>query len=92
MLSTVLFAALVSLDDPLDQLVAHHVLMGELDDLDALHVPKDADGVDEAALLSRGRSIWVMSPVMMARLPSPRRVRNIFICSMEQFWASSRMM
>ena len=31
--------------------MAHHVLMGELDDLDALHVPKDADGVDETALL-----------------------------------------
>ena len=35
----------------------------------------------------RGRSIWVVSPVTAIRLPSPRRVRNIFICMGEVFCA-----
>ena len=39
-----------------------------------------------------GKSIWVMSPVIAAREPKPRRVRNIFICSRVVFCASSRMM
>ena len=38
-----------------------------------------------------GRSIWVMSPVITAVLPKPSRVRNIFICSMLVFCASSRI-
>ena len=38
-----------------------------------------------------GRSICVMSPVMTAFEPKPRRVRNIFICSEVVFCASSRM-
>lgn len=33
-----------------------------------------------------------MSPVIAAREPKPRRVRNIFICSRVVFCASSRMM
>src|SRR2546429_115542 len=33
-----------------------------------------------------------MSPVTTALEPKPMRVRNIFICSMVVFWASSRMM
>ena len=36
-------------------------------------------------IVSRGRSIWVMSPVMTILEPKPRRVRNIFICSREVF-------
>ena len=39
-----------------------------------------------------GRSICVTSPVTTILEPNPRRVRNIFICSGEVFWASSRMM
>ncbi len=39
-----------------------------------------------------GRSTWVMSPVITTLEPNPRRVRNIFICSGEVFWASSRTM
>ena len=39
----------------------------------------------------RGRSSWVMSPVMTIFEPKPRRVRNIFICSGVVFWASSKM-
>src|SRR5690606_37210139 len=38
-----------------------------------------------------GRSVCVMSPVTMARLPAPRRVRNIFIWLAVAFCASSRM-
>src|SRR5512132_4281605 len=41
---------------------------------------------------SRGRSIWVTSPVTTTLEPKPRRVRNICICSGLVFWASSRMM
>src|SRR3954467_11846137 len=41
---------------------------------------------------SRGRSIWVMSPVTTTLEPKPRRVRNICICSGDVFCASSRMM
>ena len=37
-------------------------------------------------------STWVSSPVTTALEPKPIRVRNIFICSGEVFWASSRMM
>ena len=37
----------------------------------------------------RGRSTWVRSPVMTMRDPSPRRVRNIFICIEVAFCASS---
>ena len=41
---------------------------------------------------SRGRSIWVTSPVTTIFELKPSRVRNIFICSGLVFWASSRMM
>ena len=37
-----------------------------------------------------GRSVWVTSPVMIIFELNPRRVRNIFICSGDVFWASSR--
>ena len=38
-----------------------------------------------------GRSICVMSPVTTAFEPKPSRVRNIFICSVVVFCASSRI-
>ena len=38
-----------------------------------------------------GRSICVMSPVMTAFEFTPSRVRNIFICALVAFWASSRI-
>src|SRR5439155_17401674 len=40
---------------------------------------------------SRGRSIWVISPVTTILEPKPSRVRNIFICSGLVFCASSRI-
>ena len=39
-----------------------------------------------------GRSTWVRSPLTTAFEPKPMRVRNIFICSLVVFCASSRMM
>jgi len=39
-----------------------------------------------------GRSTWVTSPVMTILELKPSRVRNIFICSVVLFCASSRMM
>src|SRR5207342_1643251 len=41
---------------------------------------------------SRGRSIWVTSPVTTTFEPKPSLVRNICICSGLVFCASSRMM
>ncbi len=38
-----------------------------------------------------GRSVWVTSPVMIILELKPSLVRNIFICSGEVFWASSRI-
>ena len=38
-----------------------------------------------------GRSIWLGSPVTTIFEPSPMRVRNIFICMLVVFCASSRM-
>src|SRR5947209_4554962 len=40
---------------------------------------------------SRGRSIWVTSPVTTIFEPKPSRVRNICICSGDVFCASSRI-
>ncbi|MOA50670.1 hypothetical protein D3C78_1737200 [compost metagenome] len=42
--------------------------------------------------MPRGRSIWVTSPVITILDPKPSRVKNIFICSGVEFWASSIMM
>ena len=39
-----------------------------------------------------GRSTCVTSPVTTILELKPSRVRNIFICSVVLFWASSRMM
>ena len=36
-----------------------------------------------------GRSVWLGSPLTIMREPSPRRVRNIFICMEVVFCASS---
>ena len=38
-----------------------------------------------------GRSTWLGSPVTIIRLFSPSRVRNIFICIVVVFCASSRI-
>ena len=48
--------------------------------------------LDQPGLLCPGgRSTWVGSPVITMRVPSPMRVRNIFICAGVVFCASSRM-
>ena len=41
--------------------------------------------------MPNGRSIWLGSPVTTIFESSPRRVRNIFICMLVVFCASSRM-
>src|ERR1700677_3199542 len=38
------------------------------------------------------RSVWLGSPLTIIRDPSPRRVRNIFICMAVAFCASSKRM
>ena len=83
---------LIGLDDPLDQHVADHVALRQAADGDVLHPLSTRIASRRPETLSAGRSIWVMSPVMTILEPKPRRVRNIFICSREVFWASSRMM
>lgn len=82
---------LVGTDDVLHQLVAHHIPVGEFADGDVVHLPQDTEAMTRPLFCLSGRSIWVVSPVMTIRLPSPRRVRNIFICSPVVFCASSRM-
>ena len=42
-------------------------------------------------VLPGGRSICVASPVTTALDPKPKRVKNIFICSVVVFCASSRI-
>src|SRR5690349_9603852 len=42
----------VGLDDPLDELVAHHVLAAEADELDALHLPEDVADDDQPRALA----------------------------------------
>ena len=81
----------VGLDDVLNQPVADHIFLGKEDEPDALDILKNRFGFDQAGGLFRGRSIWVMSPVITAFELKPMRVRNIFICSEVVFWASSRM-
>ena len=82
----------VGQDDPLHQLVPDDVPLVEMDERDALDVPHDVQRFDQARTTRPfGRSIWVMSPVITAFEPKPRRVRNIFICSDVVFCASSRM-
>jgi hypothetical protein len=82
----------VGMDDALDEGVADDVAAGELDEGDPFDVAEGVAGFDEAGGFMGGRSIWVISPVTTALEPKPRRVRNMNICSMVQFWASSRMM
>ena len=82
---------LVGLDDLLNQLVADDVAIVEVDERDALDRADHLHRLDQAGVRPVGRSIWVMSPVITAFEPKPRRVRNIFICSDVVFCASSRM-
>ena len=86
-------ARLVGLHDPLHQRMAHHVARLEEREADALDPAQHVEHVPQAGRAGRaGRSIWVTSPVTTACEPKPMRVRNIFICSMVVFCASSRMM
>ena len=64
-------------------------LGGEVGEADALHPRRTRSASIRPDITPRGRSIWVTSPVTAIRLPSPRRVRNIFICIVVAFCASS---
>ena len=72
--------------------MADHVFVGEVNKLDSFEVCEYAFRFDQAATFSSGRSTCVTSPVITAFEPKPMRVRNIFICSLVVFCASSRMM
>ena len=79
-------------DDALHQRMAHHVASGEFHNGDAFDVPQRAMRFDQAGMFVAGRSICVSSPVMTALELMPSRVRNMNICSVVEFCASSRMM
>ena len=82
---------LVGFDDHLHELVPDDVLLGEIDELDPLETARIVSASLIPLFWPRGRSICVRSPVTTAFEPNPIRVRNIFICSLVVFWASSRM-
>ncbi len=82
----------VGLDDALDEAVAHDVMLVEIDERDSF------DSCRRISMASTrperresGKSIWVTSPVITALELNPSRVRNIFICSLVVFCASSRI-
>ena len=89
--SSWLFKLLIGADDALHQFVPHDILMCQEDDLDSLYPVEYLMACTRPLAFSRGRSICVISPVTTTREPSPMRVKNIFICSVEQFCASSSM-
>ena len=82
----------VGADDAAHQVVAHHVLLLEGDAGDALDALQDAHRLDQARFLAR-RQVDLASGRRSPSScePSPRRVRNIFICIGVVFCASSRM-
>ena len=78
--------------DLLHQAVAHDVLLCQANLRDALDVPQDMQGINEAA-------VHLIRQVDLGHVAGDHnlaadamRVRNIFICSGVVFWASSRMM
>ncbi len=83
---------LIGLDDGLHQPVADHVPLVEVART-RCRSPRESTGSPRPDPRSgpAGRSICVMSPVTTTLEPRPRRVRNIFICSVVVFWASSMM-
>ena len=81
----------VSLDDLLHQFVAHHVLVGEGADTDALHPSSTCNASTRPLVLPPGRSIWVMSPVMTILEPRPYGSETFSFVPVV-FCASSRMM
>ena len=79
-------------DDPLHELVADDVLAAEPDEARCRRPAARISPITtRPERWSRGRSIWVMSPVTTIFEPKPSRVRNIFICSGLVFCASSRI-
>jgi len=77
--------ALIGQDDLLDQFVSHDVAFTETDDSDPGTSRNTCAASMSPEALPLGRSIWVTSPVITALESKPRRVRNIFICSVVSF-------
>jgi hypothetical protein len=71
--------------------MAHHVLGLEEVEGETIDPCNTSRAWRRPDLVLRGKSTWVMSPVTTALELKPMRVRNIFICSVVVFWASSRM-
>ena len=71
-----LVVPLVSLDNPLHQMVTHDIFLAELNLPYAIHAVENAKGLHKVLC---GRSIWVTSPVIIILAFMPRRVRNILI-------------
>ena len=80
-------------DDALHDGMADHIGLAEFDEFDALDAGEDTSWPPCSPDFAGGRrSICEGSPVITQRDSSPRRVRNMNICSQVVFWASSRMM
>ena len=87
-----LLVLLIGLDDPLDQHVADHVALRQAADGDVLHPLEHPHSLPQAGDLVRGQVDLGDVAGDDDLGAEARRVRNIFICSREVFWASSRMM
>jgi hypothetical protein len=81
----------VGLDDALHEPVADHVAAAEAHEVTPSRPSRISPTTTSPDFWSRGRSIWVTSPVITILEPNPSRVRNIFICSGLVFCASSRI-
>ena len=87
-----LLGVAVRLDDPLHELVPHHVLVRELDEADRRDRAQDVADLDQAGRLL-ARQVDLGDVARHDHLSRSRAcVRNICICSGDVFCASSRMM
>ena len=87
-----LAVAVVGADDALDEVVADDVDVFEVAETDAFDAIEDVEGFEEAGLLGVGQVDLGEVAGDDGLGVSPRRVTNIFICSLVVFWASSMMM
>src|SRR6185437_3785709 len=82
-------ALLIGIDDRRHQRMTHHVALVEAHHAYARDALQRIERIAQPA--PGARSTWLRSPVTTMRVPSPIRVRNIFICTGVVFCASSRM-
>ena len=82
--------ALIGGDDAAHEIVPHDIAMAKHHMADAFETAQQRHRLrSDPDFCPGGKSVWVGSPLTIIREPSPRRVRNIFICIEVAFCASS---